>query len=143
MRKASWIILSLMAGLMLVGSLVSASVAYRTEAPDEFGTGGPKLADVAAWNPEVATAIRARRGTASAYSAAFATLLLVVVAIPYRRGDVWAWWGLLGALVVLTGVILARVPMLGTNLGVPPASVILAIGVVALLLDAKRLKGKA
>jgi hypothetical protein len=140
MRKASWIVLTVLAALVLALSLVSAWVAYSPNSPDEFGEGGPKLADVAAWNPEVATAIRGRRGTASAYSAAFATLLLFVVLRPYRRGEAWAWWAILGALLVLTAVSSLRVPALGTRLGVGGPITILVIGVVGLLLDARRLK---
>lgn len=140
MQKASWIILVVLAVLMLGVSLVSAGVAYRADARDEFGVGGPTVAQVAAWNPEVATAIRARRGTASAYSAAFATLLLAVVLVPYRRGEVWAWWAVLGSLLVLAAVTFVRVPALGTRLGTGTAVAILAVGVVALLLDARRLK---
>jgi hypothetical protein len=140
MRKASWILLTLMAALMLGLSLVSATVAYRSQVRDEFGVGGPTVADVAAWNPEVATAIRARRGTASAYSAAFATLLLFVVLGPYRRGETWAWWAILGSLLVFAAVTLVRLPALGTRLGASTAVTILAVGVVALLLDARRLK---
>jgi hypothetical protein len=143
MRKASWIILLVLAVLMLGLSVVSASVAYRADARDEFGVGGPTIADVAAWNPEVAIAMRARRGTASAYSAAFATLLLFLVLVPYRRGERWAWWAVLGSLLVFCAVALARVPALGTRLGVPPALTILAVAVVALLLDARRLKAGA
>jgi hypothetical protein len=143
MRKASWIILVVLAALVLGLSMVSAGVAYRPDARDEFGTGGPTMADVAAWNPEVATAMRARRGTASAYSAAFATLMLFVVLVPYRRGERWAWWAVLGSLLVFCAVTLARVPALGTRLGVSTALTILAVAVVALVLDAKRLSGGA
>ena len=39
-----------------------------------------------------------------------------------------------------TGIILMRVSMLGTNLGLGAATIPLAVGVVALLLDAGRLK---
>jgi hypothetical protein len=140
MKKASWILLAVLGALMLALSVVSASVAYRADTRDEFGVGGPTLADVAAWNPEVATAVRARRGTASAYSAAFATLLLVVVLVPYRRGEAWAWWAILGSLLVLAVVTFVRIPALGTNLGASTAAIILAVGVVALLLDARRLR---
>jgi hypothetical protein len=140
MRKASWIVLTILGALLLALSFVSASVAYRTDAPDEFGVGGPKLSDVAAWNPDVATAIRARRGTASAYSAGLATLLLWVVLVPYRRGEVWAWWAVLASLLVFSAVAFVRVPALGTSLGVPPATALLVVGVVGLLLDARRLK---
>lgn len=140
MRTTSWVLLAVLAVLLLGLSLLSASVAYRTEARDEFGVGGPTMAQVAEWNPEVATAVRARRGTASAYAAAFATLLLVVVLVPYRRGDVWAWWAILGSLLVLAAVVVLRVPTLGTQLGVAAAAIVLSVAVVALLLDARRLK---
>jgi hypothetical protein len=140
MQKASWIVLTVLGALVLVLSLVSARTAYTPDAPDEFGEGGPKLSDVAAWNPEVATAIRGRRGTASAYSAAFATLLLFVVLRPYRRREAWAWWAILGGLLVLVGVSAWRVPALGTRLGVGGPFTILVIGMVGLLLDVRRLK---
>ena len=58
--------------------------------------------------------MRARRATAAAYGAGFALG-------PYSRGDVWAWWALLAGTLVVSVLILLRVPFLGINLGVPAA----------------------
>ncbi len=78
MKTASWILLALVGALTLLGSL---------------GSIGPaSLAELSAGRPDVATAVRARRATAAAYGAGFATLLLLIARGPYRRGDVWAWW---------------------------------------------------
>ena len=63
------------------------------------------------------TAVRSRRATASAYSAGFATLLLLIIFGPYRRGDVWAWWALLIGVLVVSVVILLRIPLLDTGVG--------------------------
>ncbi len=141
MRTASWVLLAIVGLLTLVGSLVSTWVAYRG-ASDEFGQGGPKLAEVEAWRPEVAQAIRARRGTASAFAAAYATLFLFTVCGPYRRGEVWSWWAILAASVVLAAITLLRVPLLGTRLGAGTGLTQLAAVVVALLLDARRLRAR-
>jgi hypothetical protein len=40
---------------------------------------------------------------------------------PYRRGDVWAWWALAGGTLVVSVLILLRVPFLGVRLGAPAA----------------------
>jgi hypothetical protein len=63
------------------------------------------------------------------------------VAGPYRRGDVTSWWGILVSLVVLTAVVGARVPFTGNPLGIGTPLTLLALGIVALLLDVKRLSG--
>ena len=136
MRTASWVLLALM-GLATLGlSLVSASVAYRAAA-DQIGPS--TLDEVAAGRAEVATALRGRRGTAAAYAAAYATLFLFIVLGPYRRGDRGSWWALLAGSLVLAAIAAARIPFLGTRLGTGTAAVPLAIVVVALLLDVRRL----
>src|SRR3990172_9631226 len=58
MKTASWVLVTAVAALTLLASLVSFGVAYGG-ARDEFGVGGPTLSDVASWNPGVATAGRA------------------------------------------------------------------------------------
>lgn len=131
MRTASWILLAAMAALTLLGSLASTWVAY-SGARDEFGVGGPTLDTVAAWNPEIAKALRARRGTAAAYAAGFAVLLLAIATGPYRRGDRWAFAAVLAGFVVYALVVLGRVPALGTRLGV--GATLAQAGVVALSL---------
>lgn len=139
MRKASWILLALVGALTIVGSLGSLMTAYRS-GPDEFGPGGPTVETLSAGNADVATALRARRGTAAAYAASYGALFLAVVLGPYRRGDRWSWWALLMVSVVLAILLALRVPMLGTQLGVAGGLVQLAVVVVALLLDVRRVR---
>src|SRR5215472_10091889 len=99
---------------MLLGSLVSLDVAYGS---DRDQIGPASLSELSTGRPEVATALRARRGTAAAYAAGFATLFLAIVLGPYRRSDVWAWWALAAGTVVVSVLILLRVPLLGLQLG--------------------------
>ncbi len=118
MKKASWIILVVVGALTLLGSLFSLGLAYGS-ARDQIGPAS--LAELSVGRPEVATAVRARRATAAAYGAGFATLLLAITLGPYRRGDVWAWWALMAGSLVVSVLILLRVPFLGVNLGAPAA----------------------
>jgi hypothetical protein len=135
----SWILLALVGGLTFLAALASVSVAYF-QADDPMG-GVMPLSELAADNPALATMLRARRGTAAAYGAGYGLLFLVITLIPYRRGDVWAWWTLLLGTLVTAGIILLRTPLLGTNLGLGAATIPLAVCVIALGLDASRLKG--
>jgi hypothetical protein len=98
------------------------------------------LEDVAAGRSEVATAIRARRGTAAAFAAAYAVLFLAVVLGPYRRGDAWSSWALLAAALTLGILVMARVPALGTRAGAGTGLSQLVVVIVALLLDVRRLR---
>ncbi len=137
MKTLSWVLLAVVGTLTLVLSLVSAGVAYRG---DQDQIGPIKQTELAAGRQDVLTALKARRATAAAYAAGFAALFLAVVVGPYRRGDVWAFWALLVATLVYGSVSLLRIPLLGTNLGAGAAGIQLGIVVVALLLDARRLK---
>lgn len=139
LKTASWVLVTVAAVLTLLASLASFGVTYGG-ARDEFGVGGPTVSDVASWNPEVATAIRARRATASAYSTGWSLLLLFVALVPYRGGERWAWWAILAASVVPALLSLLRVPLLGTTLGVAPALVQAGVVVLGLLLDVGRLR---
>ena len=148
MNKASRILLLLVGILTLVGSLVSSGVAYGSTG-DRPGTA--TLAEISAWKPEVASAVRARRATAAAYGAGFATLFLAITLGPYRRGDVWAWWALLAGMLTVSLLVLLRIPFLGVRLGSTAAvsgagsavSALVQLGVVglALALGAGRLGG--
>jgi len=117
-KKASWIILTLIGALTMVGSLVSLAVAYSS-IPDQIGPA--TLDELSVGRPDVAVALRARRATAAAYGAGFATLFLAIALGPYRRGEVWAWWALLAGTLVVSGLILLRVPLLGIQLGAAAA----------------------
>jgi hypothetical protein len=139
LRTASWVVLTIVGALSLLASLGSAWIAY-SGGRDEFGIGGPTVADVEAWRPEVALAVRARRGTAAAYASAFLVLYLSVVLGPYRRGETWAWWAVLASTLTLVALTALRVPLLGTTLGVAAALWQLGLVVVGLLLDVRRLR---
>jgi cell division protein FtsW (lipid II flippase) len=134
-RTISWVILTLVGALTFLGSLASARLAYRSS---EDIIGKTSLADVAGGREDVASALRARRGTSAAYAAGYAVLFLFIVLVPYRRGDVWSWWALLAGVLVVAMLVLARVPFLGTRLGAGAAWLQLGIVGAALLLDVKR-----
>jgi hypothetical protein len=139
MKTASWIILIVAGGLMLLASLFSLGRAYSS-AGDEIG--GASLTELSAGRPEVETALRARRATAAAFAAGFATFLLATTLGPYRRGDVWAWWAIAAATVVVVALVLLRVPLLGTRSGTGAAVVQLVVVGVGLVLGAGRLGGR-
>jgi hypothetical protein len=135
-RTASWILLTIIGALFTLGSFASANIAYRT-GDDEIEQ--LKLKDVSL--PDgTRTLILARRGTAAAFGAAFATLFLFTVLGPYRRGEKGSWWAVLVSLLVLAAVSALRQPTLGTLRGAEPILIALGIGIVALLLDVRRLK---
>ncbi len=139
MRTVSWVLLLLVAVLTLLGSLESAWIALR-QAPDGLVGSGPVLVGVSAAPPEVVLAIRARRVTAAAYAAAFSMLFLSVVWFSYRRGEVWSWWGILAASLLLMVLIILRVPLLGTESGVRTGLMQFGVVAIALLLDIRRLR---
>lgn len=136
LRTLSWVLLAVVGALVLSVSFLSASLAYR----GDYAIGPAKVAAVAAGNPEVLSALRGIRGTSAAYASAYAVLFLAIVLGPYKRGETWAWWALLSALVLLAALTALRVPLLGTRLGVGPVLVQCSVGVLALLLDSGRLR---
>ncbi len=113
MKTASWVLLALAGVATLLLSLVSAARAYGTY---NDSIGGVSVSKLSAGRPEVEKAVRSRRATAAAYSSGFATLFLLISVGPYRRGDVWAWWALLVGMLLVSVLILLRVPLLGTGL---------------------------
>jgi hypothetical protein len=139
MRIASWVLLTIVGALILLGSVGSAVVAYRSGDQEIEQL---KLKDVSL--PEgTRTLLLARRGTAASFGAAFATLYLFTVLGPYRRGEKGAWWAILVSLIVLAAFSSARYFTLGTIFGAVPTLLALGIGTVALLLDVRRLKAAA
>jgi hypothetical protein len=141
MKKASWILLTVLGVAITLLSLVSAARAYRTS--DDYGIGSSRVSRLASGDADVANALRGIRGTSAAYAAAFGVLFLAVVLGPYRRGDVWAWKALLVAGLTAFVLVLLRVPFLGTQLGVSGAITQVGLLVLGLLLDIGRLRGPA
>jgi hypothetical protein len=139
MRKTSWILLTVLGVMITLLSLVSAFHAYRTG--DDYAIGASRVSTVAGGDVGVATALRGIRGTSAAFAAAYGVLFLAIVLGPYRRGEVWAWTALLVAGLTHFVIVLLRVPILGTQLGVSAAVTPFAILVVGLLLGVGRMRG--
>ena len=141
MKKASWILLTVLGGAIVLFSVVSAVHAYWSS--DDYPIGGVRVSRVAGGDAGVESALRGIRGTSAAYGAAFGVLFLAIVLGPYRRGEVWAWKALLVAGLAQGVLVLLRIPFLGTQLGVDPAMTTLSLLAVGLLLDIGRLKNPA
>jgi hypothetical protein len=137
MKTASWILLALAGALTIIGGLVSLSVAFRSP---EDQIGPVSLAELVAGRPDVEVALRGRRATAAAYATGFGTLFLAITLGPYRRGDAWAWWTLFVGTLVVSALILLRVPFLGTRLGIATALIQLGVVGLGLALGAGRLR---
>jgi len=141
LRTTSWVLLAIVGALILLGSVASATLAYRGDYP----IGAMPVAEVAAGRAGLETALRAVRGTAAAYAAGYAVLFLATVLGPYRRGEKGAWWAILAGMLAVVLVTLARVPLLG--IPVPQAGTGAAVtqgGIVllALLLDVGRVRSR-
>src|SRR2546428_11494049 len=140
LRTVSWVLLAIVGGLTVLGGLASAGVALGG---GRDGVGPTTVDELAAGRGAVSGALRARRLTAAAYAAAFGVMLLFVAAVPYRRGDVWAWWAVLAGALTLSLLVMARVPFIGTRSGAGTGLVVLIVVAVALALDAGRLRRRA
>lgn len=139
LRTASWVLLTIVGVLALVGSFASTGLAYW----GDFPIGGIAVAEVAAGRDGLLPALRAIRGTSAAFGAAFAILFLSTVLGPYRRGETRAWWTLFLAILALAVIILLRIPALGIAFGKGGTGVGIGFGAVtllALLLDVGRLR---
>ena len=135
LRMVSWLVLTLVGAVVLFGALVSANLAYSGMYP----VGGVAIDQIAQGREAVLLGLRGTRGTAAGWAAAWATLFLVVVLGPYRRGDKVSWWGILASTLVLAAVVALRVPLLGLQAGTGTVLVLLVLVILALLVDVKRL----
>ena len=141
MKTVSWVLLAIVGGLTLLGSVGSLGVAYFGNPANEFLARGVTVKDVGDWRLDALTATRARRGTAAAYALGYGVLFLTIVLVPYRRGEVWAWWAILGASVIVFIAYSLRMFTIGTSQGVGiPGALQLGVIAIALLLDAGRLR---
>jgi hypothetical protein len=132
-------LLTVAGAAFILVSLVSAAHAYNTA--DDYGIGGTRLSRVAAGRDAVASGLRGIRGTSAAFAAAYGVLYLAIVLVPYRRGEVWAWWALFAGSLTVLAITLLRIPLLDTTLGVSGAATQFGLTMAALLLDVRRLKG--
>jgi hypothetical protein len=137
MRKASWIVLTVVGVATFAFSLLSAGLAYSGRS---YAIGGVAVTTVAEGRPGLEAALRAVRGTSAAYAAAFATLYLFVVLGPYRRGERWAWWAILFTLMALVLLTALRVPALNVRAGMGGPATQGGLVLIGLLLDVSRLR---
>jgi hypothetical protein len=141
MKKASWIALTVAGVAVTVVSLISAAHAYNKG--DDYRIGRTRVSGVAAGREAVGTALRGIRGTSAAFAAAYGVLFVAIVLGPYRRGEVWAWWALFAGSTTVLAIVLLRIPLLDTTLGLSAAATQFTLTMVGLLLDVGRLKSSA
>lgn len=139
MRKASVIILAVVGIALLLISFVSMRQAYFNNYAIG-GNDGPSVKQVGGSDEHLTKALRGIRGTSAAYAGAFAALFLAIVFGPYRRGDTWAWWALMSASLLFLAMVLMRLPVVDTTLGVGAAMIQGALTITGLLLDVSRLR---
>jgi hypothetical protein len=137
MKTASWVILTILGALVLIASVISATLAYGGS---DYPIGQRPISEIAAAHEGVGVALRGIRGTSAAYAAGYSVLFLSIVLGPYRRREVWAWWAILGGVSAIALFTWPRVPLLGLKLGLGAALIQLGIVLVGLLLDVGRLR---
>jgi hypothetical protein len=134
---ASWLLLVVLAVLVAFFSVTSTMGAFRRGT--DMLTPSYSVADLAGANEEAAMAIRGRRVTAATWALAYALLLVLVVLVPYRRGEQWAWWAILVSIGLAQMLSVARVAALGINQGAGTSGILLAVILLALLAGAPQM----
>jgi hypothetical protein len=137
---ASWVILLVVSGAIILLSAQSVWVAY-SGGPDGL-TSEYRLTQIGEQGGDQAVkAFRGRRATAATWALAFALLAVAVIWVPYRRTEKWAWWAVLLSVGLSQFLSLGRAIMLGTTVGTGTPSVLLAFVLLGLLAGAPRMFG--
>lgn len=142
---ASWIILLVVMGAITLISLQSLRIAY-TRSPETL-TQGFTTEQIREYGNQIrerggedaVKAFKGRRATAATWALGYGLLGIIVVLVPYRRGERWAWWALLISLGASQLLSLARAIMLGTTSGLEVPEIILSISLIGLLAGAPRM----
>lgn len=134
----SWVILLVVSSAVILLSIQSLWIAYSGS--QDVLTREYTLAQIGEQGGEqAAKAFRGRRVTAATWALAFALLAFAVTWIPYRRGERWAWWALLGSLGLSQLLSIARALALATTAGVAAPALLLAFLLLALLSGVPRM----
>lgn len=136
MKKASWMLLTFDAAVVLIFAVVSVWFAYSGNYP----VAGGDVSQIAPDRPQVEAALRGIRGTSAAFGVGFALMFLLTAIGPYRRGEAWAWWAIVSANAAIGLLVALRVPTLGIRAGVGATLIHTGFAVIAALLDVGRLK---
>jgi len=135
---SSWVILLIVSGAIILFSLESLWIAY-TGKSDSL-THEYTIAQIGEQGGDQAVkAFRGRRATAATWALGYGLLAVAVTFVPYRRGEKWAWWALLGSLGVSQFLSLVRAVMLATTVGVSAPAILLAFVLLGLLAGVPRL----
>jgi peptidoglycan/LPS O-acetylase OafA/YrhL len=135
---ASWVILLVVSVLIALASAASLYQGYSKT--DETIAGAYSTAELRQQGGEEAfIALKARRVTAATWALAYALLAILVVVVPYRRGEKWAWWALIIAVGVSQILSMARAVTLMTTAGAGTAGVLLAFVLIGLMAGAPKM----
>jgi hypothetical protein len=134
---ASWVILLVVSAFIVLGSCGSLLQAYSKT--DESLANYSTVQIREQGGDAAFKAFKARRVTAATWSMAYGLLAILVAAVPYRRGERWAWWALLIAIGVSQILSIARVVTLLTTSGAGTAGLALAFTLLGLMAGAPRM----
>ena len=129
---AGWVLTLIVGLLITLGGLGSMFVAYRV--PEE-SISGVSLADMAKLNPDLPTALKARRATAASLAITTGLLVCWIALTAYKKGEKWAWYALLSSIGIGTILSMLRISLLGTSSGVGTAAVLAGLLLIALLIS--------
>jgi hypothetical protein len=135
---ASCAVLLLVSAMIALAALASVRVAFvgrnddlaRRVTIEEIRTIG---------GDEAVNNYRGRRITAATWALGYAVLSGLIVMVPYRRGERWAWWALFVAVVASQLLSMGRVVALGTTLGIGTAGAVVAFSLLGLLAGVPRI----
>jgi hypothetical protein len=135
---SSWIILLVLSAFLTLGSLGALGTAYFG-ARDNLTSAVGLDAIENIGGEEAVDAFRGRRVTAASWAFGCGVLAILVVLVPYRRGERWSWWALLVSVGLSQLLSMARAPVLGTTVGAGTAGLIFGLLVLGLLAGAPRM----
>lgn len=137
---ASWVILLVVSGAIVLFSAQSVWIAY-TGGADRL-TSEYTLTQIGEQGGDQAVkAFRGRRATAATWAFGYALLAIAVIWMPYRRGEKWAWWALFVSMGLSQFLSLGRAITLGTTAGTATPAILLAFVLLGLLAGAPRVFG--
>jgi hypothetical protein len=137
---ASWVILLVVAVAITLLSVQSLWVAYTGS---DGLTREYTLTQIAEQGgDEAVKAFRGRRVTAATWALGYGLLAMVVIWVPYRRGERWAWWALFISVGLSQLLSLARAIPLGPTGGTGTAGIILALVLLGLMAGTPRMFSK-
>ena len=135
--RISWILVLIVAAL----SVLSALYVGLTPTADQTELQGRTWEQFARQDPEVAGLYSMDLALLGMSIGAFAVLAVVIAAIPYRRGERWAWYAL-WVVPLLWGGVAARMFIDQYSAGSVYA-VAAAMAVIGLLIPIRRIRAKA